>query len=91
MKRQAGARINGGSRLWRLLTCRSGAPLGIVLLLTLTVLGQSGSSKKALPPEFQTSDRCIACHNGLLTSSGVDVSIGFDWRTTMMANSARDP
>jgi cytochrome c551/c552 len=45
------------------------------------------------PPaiEFRTSDRCVACHNGLLTASGDDVSIGFDWRASMMANSSRDP
>ena len=42
-------------------------------------------------PRFLTSDRCIACHNGLTTPSGKDVSIGFDWRASMMANSARDP
>jgi hypothetical protein len=40
---------------------------------------------------FQTSDRCFACHNGLTTSAGEDVSIGFDWRPSMMANAARDP
>jgi len=40
---------------------------------------------------FQTSDRCFACHNGLSTSTGEDVSIGLSWRPTMMANSARDP
>ncbi|MGD8427425.1 MAG: hypothetical protein PVH63_07325 [Balneolaceae bacterium] len=40
---------------------------------------------------FQTSDACMSCHNGLITSGGEDVSIGIDWRTTMMANSARDP
>jgi hypothetical protein len=40
---------------------------------------------------FQTSDRCIACHNGLTTPLGEDISIGFAWRPTMMANSARDP
>jgi hypothetical protein len=33
----------------------------------------------------------MVCHNNLVTPSGVDVSIGTDWRTTMMANSARDP
>jgi hypothetical protein len=42
-------------------------------------------------PLFQTSDRCLACHKGLTTSAGVDVSIGYDWRASMMANSARDP
>jgi hypothetical protein len=40
---------------------------------------------------FHTSDNCMACHNGLITPSGEDVSIGSDWRASMMANSARDP
>jgi hypothetical protein len=40
---------------------------------------------------FQTSDRCLACHNGIVTPSGEDVSIGFDWRSSIMANSSRDP
>jgi hypothetical protein len=40
---------------------------------------------------FQTSDRCLACHNGIVTPSGQDVSIGFDWRSSIMANSSRDP
>jgi hypothetical protein len=40
---------------------------------------------------FQTSDSCFACHNGLIAPSGEDVSIGADWRASMMANSARDP
>ncbi len=42
-------------------------------------------------PQFQTHDRCIACHNGLTTASGEDISIGFDWRPTIMGNSSRDP
>jgi hypothetical protein len=40
---------------------------------------------------FATSDRCIACHSGLTSASGQDVSIGYSWRASMMANSARDP
>lgn len=40
---------------------------------------------------FLTSDNCMACHNSLSTTKGEDVSIGIDWRSTMMANSARDP
>ena len=40
---------------------------------------------------FTASDDCVACHNGLRTASGDDVSIGTMWRSTMMANSARDP
>ena len=42
-------------------------------------------------PLFRTSDRCVACHNGLTTQSGEDISIGLDWRASIMANSARDP
>ncbi len=41
--------------------------------------------------QFQTSDRCIACHNELTTPTGQDVSIGFNWRASIMANSSRDP
>ncbi len=40
---------------------------------------------------FETADRCQACHNGLVTPSGSDVSIGVDWRASMMAHAARDP
>ena len=40
---------------------------------------------------FATSDQCMACHNGLRTPSGEDVSIGASWRASMMANSSRDP
>ncbi|MCY4571415.1 MAG: hypothetical protein OXF01_01335 [Gemmatimonadetes bacterium] len=40
---------------------------------------------------FQTADRCIACHKGVAAEDGTDVSIGFDWRASMMANAARDP
>ena len=42
-------------------------------------------------PLFKTSDDCLACHNGLTTPSGEDVSIGSSWRASMMANSSRDP
>src|SRR4051794_23472553 len=40
---------------------------------------------------FSHSDNCIACHNNLAGPAGADVSIGTTWRSTMMANSARDP
>ncbi|RPI56220.1 MAG: hypothetical protein EHM55_05660, partial [Acidobacteria bacterium] len=40
---------------------------------------------------FTNSDQCLACHNGMKTPSGEDVSIGTSWRTSMMANAARDP
>jgi hypothetical protein len=46
---------------------------------------------KGYGTHFQTSDRCVACHNGLTTSTGEDISIGVNWRTSMMGNAGRDP
>ena len=40
---------------------------------------------------FETSERCFPCHNGMTTSTGEDISIGINWRTSMMANAGRDP
>jgi hypothetical protein len=69
-----------------------GLLLVVALLLGLgTSPGARPSAAPAPVPRFQTSDRCVGCHNGLLTPSGADVSIGFDWRASMMANSSRDP
>jgi hypothetical protein len=53
------------------------------------MIGGKGDSE--LKPEFHTSDRCLACHNQLITPSGKDVSIGSAWRASVMANSSRDP
>ena len=47
--------------------------------------------KKGSATAFRSSDRCIACHVGMKTSTGEDYSIGFDWRASVMANSSRDP
>jgi mono/diheme cytochrome c family protein len=49
------------------------------------------SGKKNYGTHFETSDRCVACHNGMTTPAGEDISIGVDWRTSMMANAGRDP
>lgn len=65
--------------------------LTLALLLALLVPVMRAIGQKQLEPEFQTSDRCLACHNGLRTPAGDDVSIGFAWRASLMANSARDP
>jgi hypothetical protein len=62
------------------------------LMFIVPVLTGSMSAAPDVHNElFQTSDRCFACHNGLSTSAGEDISIGLSWRPTMMANSARDP
>lgn len=66
----------------------SSAALGFLACIGLAA---QAARQPATKPAFQTSDRCIACHNGLTTSGGEDVSIGFEWRASMMANSSRDP
>jgi hypothetical protein len=43
------------------------------------------------PAAFQAGAECMACHNGLTTPAGEDVSIGVSWRASMMAHSSRDP
>src|SRR5215472_15594504 len=48
-------------------------------------------ANKSYGTHFQTSDRCQACHNGLTTPTGEDISIGVSWRSSIMANSGRDP
>ena len=62
-----------------------------LLVLPLPLAAQVHRTDKAFQTEFRTSDRCVACHNGLKTKSGEDVSIGFDWKASVMANSSRDP
>ena len=63
-----------------------------LMVFSLPEPGRTAETDQKIKKElFQTSDRCFACHNGLSTSTGEDISIGFSWRPTMMANSARDP
>src|SRR5258707_6812577 len=69
--------------------------LGSIAVLTLfaasATLVRGGNKKSSSTPEFRTSDRCVACHNGMKTKAGEDFSIGLDWRSSIMANSSRDP
>ena len=46
-----------------------------------------------VPPDdlFQTLSDCLACHNGLTTPAGEDVSIGVQWRASMMAKLVARP
>jgi len=55
------------------------------------VVEKRGLTAAAAAGLFVTSHECMACHNGMTSTSGDDVSIGVAWRATMMANSSRDP
>ena len=75
-------------------------PLGCVAWMLAILVALPGA--QAVPPQvtaashqnvpaFASSSECLACHNQLDGPHGEDVSIGTSWRSTMMANSARDP
>jgi hypothetical protein len=59
------------------------------------MLAAAGCSPSARAQEphalFATADNCMACHNGLKSAAGENISIGTAWRASMMANSSRDP
>lgn len=62
--------------------------LGPTAISAQTTVGE-GSGQ--VPLLFHTADQCMACHNQLTAPDGSDVSIGFNWRSSMMGNSGRDP
>ena len=67
-----------------------------MIALSSAMPGASAQAPKKTDPHanlslFSHSDNCVACHNNLATAAGDDVSIGASWRSTMMANSSRDP
>ena len=75
--------VSAGVLVWAMFAAAVATPTG----QDVSTVARSG-----LPTVlFETGDRCQACHNGLITPSGRDVSIGVDWRASMMADSARDP
>ena len=43
------------------------------------------------PTLFRTADGCMSCHNQLVGPGGEDISIGTEWRASIMANASRDP
>lgn len=80
-------------------TSRFVAPMIVVVVLLaaggwLTTAGGAQTMPAGAThtgPLFQSATYCMACHNGLTTPSGEDVSIGSTWRASMMAHSALDP
>ena len=74
-------------------------PVALAASIVAPFLAQTPQGARPGTPEsaahpatgFQPAENCLACHNTLTTSSGEDVSIGSAWRSSMMANSARDP
>jgi hypothetical protein len=72
-------------------TPRISAVLASAVGATIFAAAPARAPAGSPPLLFATSDRCVACHNGMTTPLGEDVSIGFAWRASIMANAARDP
>jgi hypothetical protein len=69
-----------------------------VWLAAIWIVAAPAAQQEPRPPvaahgalRFKTAATCMACHNGLTTARGEDISIGSDWRGSIMANSSRDP
>ncbi|MFH1662798.1 MAG: hypothetical protein ABH934_02645 [Chloroflexota bacterium] len=83
-------------------SCQTGTP---TVTTTPTPTTTTPATTKTTPPQtssglplvvFQSDDfsgsgNCAICHTNLTDSAGNDVSIDSHWRSTMMANAARDP
>jgi hypothetical protein len=62
-----------------------------ILALNLNTTSPARAAEEPVPDLFVTSDRCLACHNGIISAAGHDVSIGANWQASMMAHASRDP
>jgi len=75
---------------------RTALSIGLLPLL-LVLLGSTRLSADGLPlttfqlPDFVGSGSCALCHSNLVDAARNDVSMDAHWRSTMMANSGKDP
>lgn len=74
----------------RLILVRLTVPLFVAVAVALAS-SPSDSTSGSLPRLFVDAKTCFPCHNGLVTPSGEDVSIGSDWEAAIMAHSSKDP
>jgi hypothetical protein len=65
----------------------------ILATAALIALGWRGGTAQQTPAVevFRTAEPCLACHSGTTIISRDSVSLGGEWRASMMANAARDP
>ena len=76
------------------LLCGSLVMLLAAGLATHAVVAREAGDQFTLPVThllFTTSTHCIACHSQVRAPNGEDISIGYEWRASIMANAARDP
>jgi len=72
----------------RLSSCAS---LAILVLFAQHAAPAQSNASYDPADDFRPAQPCLTCHNDLKTPKGQDVSLGNEWRSSIMANSARDP
>jgi hypothetical protein len=85
------ARADSG--LWEELKMSLRAPmrawLSVLTWASLALI--TATALRAQHPASPLSSHCFNCHNNLKSAKGQDASFGSPWRSSLMANSARDP
>ena len=74
----------------RLLTAAA-ALIAVLIPLSPPATGAEAPAGDAPRPLFVTSEQCISCHSNMVAADGETLSIGYTWRASMMALSAKDP
>ena len=70
----------------------SGLPSTVAPLTTKTAIFSSGKPLAQFATgSFAGSGNCAVCHSQLKDGTGKDVSIDSQWRSSLMANAAKDP
>jgi len=73
---------------------RIGAPILLAVVLASANASATVPLSTDVSAHFSGSGNCAACHTGsgtVMVEDGVDISPATLWRSTMMANAARDP
>jgi hypothetical protein len=60
-------------------------------LILIVIINSRSDAQEVDHALFATSDQCMSCHSSITDAAGADISIGYQWRASMMANAARDP
>jgi hypothetical protein len=63
----------------------------VYILFFLCTFTAQAENDNFTTSHFSGSGNCASCHDGLTDTSGNNVSIVRDWRTSMMANATKDP
>jgi len=78
------------------MTCRPSLILHALIaafscFLLPNAAGAQNTGDNSSASAYRVSSLCYACHSNLKTATGEDVSIGKEWRGSLMANASRDP